>query len=161
MKQKSSPQKVLFVCLGNICRSPSAEAVFRKKSAEENLNLIFDSAGTIGHHSGEKSDPRSIRHAADRGYEMNHSARKISLEDFEVFDLVLVMDHKNYMDVLNLCPEGRSHKVKKIREFRESHSLEIVPDPYYGSADDFELVLDLIEDSWLAFKKHYFPSAIP
>ena len=145
--------KILFVCLGNICRSPSAEAVFRKKANEIHLNWTFDSAGTIGHHAGEASDPRSIRHAEQRGYEMTHLARALQKNDFEVFDLIFVMDHKNLADVLALAPEQAKNKVKLLRHYQSTMKQDIVPDPYYGQAKDFELVLDLIEDSWQDFIK--------
>lgn len=154
-------KKILFVCLGNICRSPSAEAVFRKKSDELNLGLQFDSAGTIGHHQGERSDPRSIRHAEKRGYEMTHLARQLTTQDFDDFDLIFVMDESNLINVNRVRPANSRAQVKMLREYRQNMDSPIVPDPYYGGHDDFELVLDLIEDSWNAFCAHYFPSTKP
>jgi protein-tyrosine phosphatase len=154
-------KKVLFVCLGNICRSPSAEAVFRQRASELFWNIEFDSAGTIATHSGERSDPRSILHAALRGFEMTHLARQIVPEDFEKHDLILVMDQSNYRDVCGICPREHSAKVKLLTDYCEDGFYDNVPDPYYGSSADFELVLDIIEEAWAGFQGTYFPSAKP
>lgn len=154
-------KKVLFVCLGNICRSPTAEAIFRKKASEAGLDLQFDSAGTIDFHQGDPSDPRSIQHAEARGYEMTHLARQIKPQDYDDFDLILVMDQSNLNNVRAGAPTGALEKIKMLREFTSSMSDDHVPDPYYGSAHDFEHVIDLIEDSWKAFAATYFPSTKP
>ena len=154
-------KKVLFVCLGNICRSPSAEAVFRKKAKQASLNLEFDSAGTIDYHQGERSDPRSIKHAEQRGYEMTHLARQIRTSDFADFDLILVMDQKNLTDVKAVAPASSHAKIKLLTDYKKSKGMDCVPDPYYKEAQDFELVLDLIEDAWLGFVSNHFPSAKP
>ena len=161
MKLLPIPKKVLFICLGNICRSPSAEAVFRKKAKDLGLDLQFDSAGTIDHHRGEKSDHRSIRFAEKRGYEMRHLARQLGESDFTEFDLLLVMDYRNEEHVLRIAPPEHRHKIDLITRHCSVHASEIVPDPYYGGPADFELVLDLLEASWIGFVKRYFPSAMP
>lgn len=158
---QKAPQKVLFVCLGNICRSPSAESIFRKKSAELKLNIEYDSAGTAAYHIGERSDPRSIKHAENRNYEMKHLARQLSVKDFDKFDIIFVMDDSNYKNVMSICPEGSRHKVQLLTDHKVKQKYNHVPDPYYGNGSDFELVLDIIEDSWLGFLKTYFPSANP
>lgn len=154
-------RKILFVCLGNICRSPSAEAVFRQKALSLAWPLEFDSAGTIATHSGERSDARSILHAAKRGYPMTHLARQITSEDFSVFDLILVMDQSNFRNVSQVCPPEYKTKIKMLTDYCPDGVHKLVPDPYYGSEGDFELVLDIIEDAWNGFQKNYFPSAKP
>jgi protein-tyrosine-phosphatase len=153
-------KKVLFVCLGNICRSPSAEAVFRQRASQVSWKIEFDSAGTIATHIGERSDPRSILHAEKRGYKMTHIARQIREKDFSDFDLVLVMDQSNYNDVVRVSPPEFTNKIKMLADFCEG-AYKTVPDPYYGSGSDFELVLNIIEKAWEGFYKTYFPSANP
>lgn len=145
-------KKVLFVCLGNICRSPAAEGVFRHMVKKEGLaHLIHvDSAGTGGWHEGESPDPRMIHHAGQRGYDLSDlEARQITTPgDFHTFDYILTMDKSNLRNVLALdTKKEHQHKVKPLTSFCRIHSTEEVPDPYYRDDGGFELVLDLIEDA--------------
>ena len=149
-------KNILFVCLGNICRSPSAEAVFRKKASALSLDLIFDSAGTSGNHVGERSDQRSIKHAEQRGYEMTHLARQIAPADFERFDLILVMDQNNFKSVEKICPAKFHGKIKMLADYCKTEAYVEVPDPYYGAANDFETVIDIIEEAWEGFLRTHF-----
>jgi protein-tyrosine phosphatase len=141
--------KVLFVCTGNICRSPSAEGVFRALISAEGLDgqVGTDSAGTHGYHVGEPPDPRSVATAAKRGIAMSDlRARKVSAADFGAFDLVLAMDRSHHDILARLCPKGREDRLKLFMSFASRHGGLDVPDPYYGGADGFERVLDMIED---------------
>ena len=133
-----------MVCLGNICRSPTAEAVLRHKLAAAGLDeqVQVDSAGTGGWHIGEPPDPRSQRHAARRGYDLSPlRARRVSEDDFHRFDLILAMDHDNLSDLRRLAPD-RGHRAE-VRLFASI----AVPDPYSGGPDGFERVLDLVESA--------------
>lgn len=136
---------VLFVCLGNICRSPSAEAVFKKKAADRGLNIEIDSAGTAGYHKGAAPDKRSQAVGVERGYSFKGlKCRKVVEQDFDQFDYIVAMDNKNIEDLLEICPEEFQHKVSLLLSFATSEEQE-VPDPYYGGKRGFEYVLDLIE----------------
>ena len=139
---------VLFVCMGNICRSPSAEGVFRKLVADAGLDDAFeiDSAGTIGYHSGDRADSRMRAAASARGYSLDSRARRIEVRDFEDFDLVVTMDDANYRDVRDIDP-GNGARVVKMCEYCSRHDETEVPDPYYGGARGFETVLDILEDA--------------
>lgn len=142
-------KKVLFVCMGNICRSPSAEAVMNHFIKINNLENIVscDSAGTIAYHEGENADERMQRHANKRGYKLTSIARKLKYEDLENFDYIIAMDKENYHDILNMDPNGiYTHKVSMMTDY-SSNGYEEVPDPYYGGSEGFELVLDILEDS--------------
>lgn len=141
--------KVLFVCLGNICRSPAAEGVFTKMVADAGLNsqIQIDSCGTSGHHSGENADPRMIEHAEKRGYQLSSIARGLTPQDLDTFDWVITMDRSNYNNVLKVATPENRHKVKTMLSFAQEYHKEEVPDPYYGGPEGFEHVLDLLEDS--------------
>ena len=142
--------RILFVCLGNICRSPAAEAMLRCITDREGLTerLFIDSAGTYGGHSGELSDPRMRRAAAARGIEMTHRARQVREDDFEKFDMVIAMDDNNYENLFRLAPDrAAQQKIYRFREFlRHNPDWSYIPDPYYEGHEGFELVLDLLED---------------
>ena len=140
--------KILFVCTGNICRSPTAEGVFKRLVAEAGLEkrIASDSAGTHDYHVGEPPDPRAQRAAAGRGYDLSaQRGRQVGRDDFAEFDYVLAMDEANLRLLERLCPPPHAHKLKLFMEFgSDSHPRE-VPDPYYGGAQGFERVLDLVE----------------
>ena len=139
-------KSVLFVCMGNICRSPSAEAVFRQKAKA--LALTIDSAGTLGSHAREKPDHRAQKAGIARGYSFdNIKARKVSAQDFEKFDLILAMDHQNVKDLMKVAPSSLQYKIQLFLDYAENFDDQEVPDPYYGGAKGFPFVLDLVEDA--------------
>lgn len=141
---------VLFVCLGNICRSPSAEAVMNHKIKSHSLESFIkcDSAGTSGYHIGEKADERMRRHAIQRGYSLESLARKFAYSDFERFDYILAMDMSNYKDIKAFDRNSQyGHKIFLMTDFCRSIQADEVPDPYYGGARGFEHVLDILEDA--------------
>lgn len=146
-----APRRILFVCLGNICRSPAAEGVFAKLATEAGLHergFSWDSCGTGGWHEGDLPDRRMIDAAARRGVALTHRARKLRPEDFTDFDLILTMDNANYGEVCSMAPsKAVLHKVKPIVDYLRSMEASHVPDPYYADADAFEYVLDLVEDA--------------
>lgn len=138
--------RVLFVCMGNICRSPTAEGVFQKLIDDERLSHAYevDSAGTLGYHAGAPPDPRSCKAASRRGIDLSvQRARRVSSQDFESFDVILAMDRANLEELLERCPEEHH---RKVRLFLGGLPTDEVPDPYYGSGDGFERVLDLVEE---------------
>lgn len=149
--------KVIFVCMGNICRSPTAEAVFRhyvEKAGLEHL-IQIDSAGTHDYHIGEPPDPRTQRAAKQRGYDMSGlRGRQVAVEDFVMFDYVLAMDEANLSILQRLRPRDASSHLGLFLEFAERHSNREVPDPYYGGADGFEHVLDMVEDAAYGLLEH-------
>lgn len=146
-----SKYKILFVCLGNICRSPAAQGVFQHLVDARGLTGQFeiDSAGTIAVHRGELPDPRMRRHAARRGYELTHRSRPISRDDMERFDLIVAMDARNADDLRQLAATvEEARKVELIGPYIKGNShYDYVPDPYYEGSEGFELVLDLLEDA--------------
>lgn len=142
--------KVIFVCLGNICRSPSAEAVMNSLIEKEGLSdkIQCDSAGTIAYHAGEPADARMKKHAVKRGYNLTSIARKFTAEDFKQFDYIVAMDRNNYTDILALDKEAEYvDKISMMTSYCTEHDDEEVPDPYYGGPQGFEHVLDLLEDA--------------
>jgi len=144
-------KKVLFVCLGNICRSPSAEAVFTGIVKNKGLSEKFeiDSAGTSGWHQGEPADRRMQSHAIKRGYHLTSLSRKFnSNSDFDYFDYIIGMDDENIRSLKNMARNSNDlKKIHKMTDFRKDWKYDEVPDPYYGGEQGFELVLDLLEDS--------------
>jgi protein-tyrosine phosphatase len=139
---------ILFVCMGNICRSPAAEGVFRHLVAEAGRAADFhiDSAGTHGYHVGHPPDSRMQEAAERRGYRLDSSARRLTIEDFEAFDLIVVMDEDNYENAIAIGP-GSGAQVVRMCDYCETQTAEEVPDPYYGGAAGFEQVLDILEDA--------------
>ncbi len=141
-----SVHRILFFCMGNICRSPTAEGVMRAKLAAAGLDIEVDSAGTHGYHIGAPPDPRSQLHAARRGYELSAlRARQLVAADFEHFGLVLAMDSDNLALAERLCPLAQRHRLKLLMDYAPHADSPHVPDPYYGDDAGFEAVLDLVE----------------
>ena len=142
--------KILFVCMGNICRSAAAEAVMKKQIEERGLSAGFeiDSAGILDYHEGERADSRMRQHAARRGYEVTSISRPVKTADFDKFDLIIGMDDMNIRDLHNRARTA-SHKAKihRMTEYSKKYDYSHIPDPYYGGAAGFELVLDLLEDA--------------
>ncbi|UMM04078.1 low molecular weight phosphotyrosine protein phosphatase [Vibrio campbellii] len=140
-------KKLLVVCMGNICRSPTGEAVLRAKAKELGISVEVDSAGTIGYHAGNPPDARSMQAGKQRGYSFKGMrSRKVTIGDFDEFDMVLAADKANLADLLDICPTEHRHKVSLFLSHGDSDYDEI-PDPYYGGDAGFELVLDLVEDA--------------
>ncbi|MGQ5524654.1 low molecular weight protein-tyrosine-phosphatase [Chitinimonas sp. PSY-7] len=139
---------VLFVCMGNICRSPTAEGVFRERAAIAGLQVDIDSAGTHAYHVGDSPDKRSQKHALRRGYDLSRiRGRQVDGADFCRFDLILAMDSENLSALLRNCPPQYQHKLKLFLSYGQLDPNGEVPDPYYGGDAGFERVLDLIEDA--------------
>jgi protein-tyrosine phosphatase len=150
--------RICFVCLGNICRSPTAEGVFRKLAIDAQLEnrLTIDSAGTGAWHIGELPDPRARVAASRRGYDLTHRARKFTAADFERFDLVLAMDQDNYTNLMHLA-RGRTQvpMIKMLRSFDAAAPLDAeVPDPWYGGDEGFDEVLDICERACRGLLEH-------
>ena len=141
--------RVLFVCVGNICRSPTAEGVFRKMLEQRGLSgwLEVDSAGTAAYHEGEPPDLRAQRAARARGYDLSGMiARRLGAQDFEAFDLILAMDGGVLAEMQRRCPGHRRDRLRLFMDFSRLKSSRDVPDPYYGSDDGFNRVLDMVEE---------------
>lgn len=156
-EKNKKPVNVLFVCLGNICRSPSAEAVFRSLVEKEGLveSIIVDSCGTAAYHVGEHPDSRAIIAAEKRGYDMAQLvARQMEISDFNKFDYMLAMDKENLKQLSERKPDNARSALCLFLDFHPSESAEEVPDPYYGGAKGFENVLDLIETAGEHFLLH-------
>jgi protein-tyrosine phosphatase len=149
--------RVLMVCLGNICRSPTAEAVLRHKLRERGLDALVevDSAGTHAYRTGDPPDERSQRHASRRGYDLStHRARLVMDEDYERFDLILAMDWDNLDMLESQCPPAHRAKLGRLTEHGRRFASPIVPDPYLGGPAGFERVLDLLEDACDGLAEH-------
>lgn len=147
-------KKILFVCMGNICRSPAAEGVLKKIIRDKNLSDKFyvDSAGIIDYHAGEQPDSRMISVMENRGYSLNHYARQINLKDFDIFDYIVTVDNYIFRE-LNKYPvdSDKKKKILKLADFLKNYSEKEIADPYYGDEQDFNYCVDLIEDSVQGF----------
>ena len=142
--------KVLFVCMGNICRSPTAHGVFRGLIAREGLeqSVEIDSAGTHAYHVGEPPDRRARETAGRRGIDLaDLRARRVAAEDFDDFDYILAMDEDNFRNLSGICPPAHEHKLMLLMDFAPHLRIREVPDPYYGGPAGFERVLDMVEDA--------------
>ena len=142
--------RILFVCMGNICRSPSAEAVFRHllQQRAPQLSVEIDSAGTHDYHIGEAPDRRSLTAAQRRGIDMSSlRARQIPADDFQRFDLVLAMDDENLRELRRMAPDQHHERIRLFMEYAPDAHSRVVPDPYYGGSQGFEEVLDLLEQA--------------
>jgi len=151
---------VLFVCMGNICRSPTAEGVFRHVVQQAGLQdrIAIDSAGTHGYHTGSPPDERSQHHARLRGYDLSGlRARQVEDLDFERFDLILAMDHENLALLEDDCPPQFLHKLRRLMEFAPAGLSDVVADPYYGGKQGFETVLDHVEAACEGLLAHIRP----
>ncbi len=143
-------KKVLFVCLGNICRSPAAEEIMRKLVEDAGLedSFVLDSAGLIDYHEGEPADGRMRAHAARRGYRLTHLSRPIKYDDFFDFDVIVGMDDRNISKLRAMAPGlEEEQKVVRMTDYCRLKVVDHVPDPYYGGASGFENVLDILEDA--------------
>lgn len=149
--------KVLFVCLGNICRSPLAEAIFKHKIKERGLAHLVeaDSCGTSNYHIGDQPDSRTIANAKKNGVAIDHCGRQLCAEDFQKFDYILAMDKSNYSNILRLPESGQyASKVKMMREFDPLTGSGEVPDPYYGGEKGFQEVFDILDRTMEKFIDH-------
>jgi len=148
-------KKILFVCLGNICRSPLAEAIFWHKVKAKGLHDAFyaESCGTANYHIGDAPDHRTIRNALKNGVVIDHTGRQLCTDDFEKFDDIFVMDRSNYNNAVRLAGAHRG-KLKMMRSFDPNGTDEEVPDPYYGDEKDFQNVFDILERSVEGFLRN-------
>ncbi|MBR1593990.1 MAG: low molecular weight phosphotyrosine protein phosphatase [Alloprevotella sp.] len=138
--------RILFVCLGNICRSSAAEEIFRRRAEAAGLAVEVDSAGLIDYHEGELSDPRMLRHAAQHGYTLTHRSRPVRTEDFRRFDLIVAMDAQNVRGLRRMEPADGTARIVEAAGFLSRHRADSIPDPYYSGDAAFEHVIDLLED---------------
>ncbi|MEO1366019.1 MAG: low molecular weight protein-tyrosine-phosphatase [Acidobacteriota bacterium] len=152
------PKSVLFVCMGNICRSPTGEGLLRHLTAEQGLDgrVEIESAGTIGYHAGAPPDARMRRAAGRRGYRLEGSARQVAPPDFQRFDLIVAMDTDNLNDLRAAAPEHPRAEVRLLSSFLPPGAPDDVPDPYYGGEAGFETVLDMVEQACPAILEHLF-----
>lgn len=154
MKNKTS---VLFVCMGNICRSPTAEGIFRHMIVEQNIaeSFITDSAGTHAYHVGAPPDHRAQEIAESRGIDLSDlKGRKVTISDFDEFDYVLAMDKDNYAILNEMCPSSKKHQLKLFLDFAKDVKFDEVPDPYYGGTGGFEKVFDMLEQASTGLIEH-------
>lgn len=157
MTRIGAPVRVLFVCTGNICRSPTAEAVFRHAVVSAGLEhkIIIDSAGTHDYHLGHPPDRRTQSAAAQRGHDLaGLRARQVTGQDFVEFDYILAMDLDNLSELRRLAPAQHHGKLRLFMEYSSARRAEEVPDPYYGGVQGFELVLDMAEDAAAGLLQH-------
>lgn len=141
-------KSILVVCMGNICRSPSAEVVLRAKAKACGIEVEVDSAGTLDYHRGEAPDERARRAGERRGYCFDGmTARQVIAEDFEYFDLILAADRDNLADLKRRCPKVYQSKLSLFLSYSQQTAYDEIPDPYYGGENGFEMVLDLLEDA--------------
>ena len=141
--------RILFVCMGNICRSPAAEGLFRAKvdSAGLNHSIIIDSAGTHGYHEGEPPDARSIQAASKRGIDISgQRSRPVIPSDFLDYDLIIAMDNENVATLNAHCPKNERKKIRRLLDYATKTTVREVPDPYYGGVDGFDKMMDLLDD---------------
>ena len=150
METISNKYKVLFVCLGNICRSPAAQAIFEHYVREDGLQDMVqaDSAGTYGGHSGSQPDRRMRTAALYRGFAVTHIARQVRAIDMMDFDMIIAMDDQNFEDLMHMAPSVEAtHKIRRMADFFTTRKLSYIPDPYYMGAEGFSHVLDLLEEA--------------
>lgn len=142
-------KKILFVCLGNICRSSTAEEIFRVLAEKEGKEDFFvDSAGILSYHRGDLPDPRMRMHASRRGYDLTHRSRPVETDDFFDFDMIIGMDDSNIDKLREKAPDVETQKkIFRMTDFCENKVADYVPDPYYGGAQGFENVIDILEDA--------------
>ncbi len=162
--ERLAERRMLFVCMGNICRSPTAEGVFRKLLAERapELDVQVDSAGTHDYHAGHAPDPRACRAAERRGVDLKAlRARQVTAEDFGHFELVLAMDELNRHSLLEIAPPEYHGRIRLFLEFAPQLGRVDVPDPYYGGSTGFEYVLDLVEEAGVGLLEHLRSTAPP
>ena len=154
-------KRILFVCLGNICRSSTAEAVMKHLVSQAGRELEFeiDSAGILSYHRGELPDPRMRAHAARRGYTLDHRSRPVCTDDFLHFDLIIGMDDRNLDDLRDRAPSPEAcRKICRMTDYCTRYTwADHVPDPYYGGAEGFEQVLDLLEDACAGLLRSLYP----
>uniref|UniRef100_A0AB33J7W9 protein-tyrosine-phosphatase n=1 Tax=Prevotella sp. GTC17259 TaxID=3236795 RepID=A0AB33J7W9_9BACT len=143
-------KKILFICLGNICRSPAADGVMKHlvKEAGREREILIDSAGIGDWHIGQLPDARMRQAGAKRGYQFDHHARQFQTTDFSQFDHIYVMDNENYRIITQMArTDAERNKVERLADYLQEHRSETIPDPYYGTMADFDHALDLIEDA--------------
>jgi len=156
--------KILFVCMGNICRSPAAEGVFRDyvQKAGQHKSILVESAGTLGYHEGSPPDQRMLQAASRRGYELISTARKVNQNDINEYDLIVAMDHDNLSELESIANESAEH-IRLLGSFIntevDNRMIPPVPDPYYGGTDGFEKVLDMIESACPGMLKYCLESS--